>query len=124
MKSSPRICVRLGVDRMDRLQKLCKETDQDVSRAVRQALDTLLANASASAPGEASHRRLSPPEQVFGLVPRYLGWVRGDLREELKRLFRELLAANFAAKKLYPRTAGVAEGYEGLLQLCKFFGLD
>jgi len=109
---------------MDRLQRLCTETGQDVSRVVREALDALLASGSGSAAGEGSHRRLTPPERVFDLVPPYLGWARGDLREERKRLFCELLAASFAAKKLYPRTTGILQGYEGLLQLCEFFGLE
>ncbi len=123
MKSSARISVRLSDGQLERLQRLCQQTGCDVSHLVRQALDTLLANGSASGLGEAPKRRLSPPERVFDLVPRYLGWVRGDLREERNRLFRELLAASFVTKKHYPRTAGVVEGYQALLQLCEFFGL-
>lgn len=124
MSRSRRISVRLSDDRLGRLQKLCQETGCHVSHVVRQALDAFLACESGSAAGQAPQRRLSPPEAVFDSVPRYLGWVRSDLREERNRLFFELLAASFAAKKLYPRTAGVLEGYEGLLQLCQFFGLE
>lgn len=124
MKGSRKISVRLPDGPMERLHEFCRETGSDLSHVVRQGLDTFLASQSGSATAEDPTRRLSPPEQVFDLVPRYLGWVRGDLREERKRLFRELLAASFVAKKHFPRTAGMLEGYMGVLQLCQFFGLE
>jgi len=124
MKGSPRASVRLSDDQTERLEKFCQETGFDVSRVIRQAVDALLASELGSAPEEPSHRRLTPPEQIFDLVPKYLGWVRGDLRDERKRPYRELLAASFVAKKHFPRTPGMLEGYLGLVQLRQFFGLE
>jgi hypothetical protein len=86
-------------------------------------LEAFLDSQSAIA-GEANSRRLSPPKAVFDRYPWYISWVRGDLRDERNRLFLELLAASFACKKLYPRTKGVPEGYENLLPLSEFFGVD
>ena len=68
--------------------------------------------------------RLAPPEAALVHLPRFLAWGDGDLRKYRKRLFMELLAASYATKKLYPRTKGMHEGYEGLLQLGQFFGVE
>ncbi len=123
MSRSRRNSVRLPDDRLERLQRLCQETGYDVSQLVRQALDALPASEPALAPNGVPPRRVSPPEEVFDLVPKYLGWGRGDLREERNRQFKQPLAVCFACKKLYPRTRGIIEGYEALLQICEFFGL-
>jgi hypothetical protein len=123
MGGSDRVSVRIGADRLGRLENRCREADCDISHVVRQALDLLLASgptlASVSAP-----RRLNPPEEMRHLVPKYLGWANGDLRLERKKLFLELVAASFVCKKHYPRTSGILDGYEGLLQLCSFFGVE
>ena len=60
----------------------------------------------------------------MAFVPRYLAWGNGDLRDERKRLFTAVLAAAFVCKKHYSRATGALDGYEGLLQLCKFFGFE
>lgn len=121
MSRSRRISVRLPDDRLERLQRLCQETGYDVSQLVRQALDVY--SEPALAPNGVPPRRLSPPEEIFDLVPKYLGWGRGDLRQERNHQFKQLLAICFACKKLYPRTPGIIKGYEALLQICEFFGL-
>lgn len=117
-----RISVRLSAERIERVQRVCKESGQDVSHIVRQALDAFLPPESGSS--SACPRRLSPPEKIIPAVAKYRAWGRGDPRVELRHLFAELLAASFACKQLYPRTKGIAEGYQGLLGLCEFFGLD
>lgn len=122
MRASRRISVRLPDAPMERLREYCCEANSDVSRAVRQALDAFLAVESGSGSHPAVPKRRTPPEQVFDLVPKYRSWGKGDLREERKRLFAELLAASFACKQLYPRTKRIIEGYDNLLQLCEDFG--
>jgi hypothetical protein len=124
MKGSRRISVRLKQESLESLHNYCREAGCDVSRAVRRALEGFLNLQSKTKTAGVASRRLSPPEAVLDLYPQYVGWVRGDLRQERKRLFIELLAASFVCKRLYPRTKGVPEGYESLLQLCEFFGVD
>jgi len=125
MRGSRRVSVRLSDDRLARLQRVCQETGCNVSHVVRQALDAFLPSESgAGSTNSGPPRRLSPPEQIFPLVAKYRAWGRGDPRRELNRIFVELLAASFACKQLYPRTASIVDGYLGLLQLCRFFGLE
>ena len=125
MTDSRKISIRLKQEDRERLQEYCAHTGQDISRVVRQALNGLIKPQSdAVAGGTVLPRRLSSPEQIAGLLSTYLGWAGGDLREELKRLFAKLLAVSYACKKLYPRTSGVLDGYEGLVQLCPLFRLD
>lgn len=117
-----RISVRLDDERSERLEKLCRETGTDVSHVVRQALDAFLACKSGTESNSGPSKRLSPPEAVFDLIPQYLNST--NLREMRKTQFAHLLANSFVAKKHFPRTPGVVEGYEQLLQLCEFFGFD
>lgn len=124
MTGSGRITVRLESELLERLRRYCEDTNCDVSHAVRQGLDHLWASESGSVAAEATPKRLSPPQNIFDLVPQYLSWGDGDVRKERTRLFCELLAVSFTCKKLYPRTKGMLEGYEGLLRLCQFFGVD
>ncbi len=124
VRGSPRISLRLKKEDLVRLRAHCEEAGLDVSRAVRRAVQAYLATNSGSGAANVPARRLSPPEAIMKFVPPYLAWGRGDPREERNRLFVAVLAAAFACKKLYPRAAGTLEGYEGLLELCKFFGLD
>jgi hypothetical protein len=123
MGGSDRVSVRVGTERLERLQNRCREADCDISRLVRQCLDLFLGSEAASTAG-AVPRRLAPPEDIRPRLPKYLGWANGDLRVEHKRLFLELIAASFACKRFYPRTPGIVEGYEALLQLCSFFGVE
>jgi hypothetical protein len=109
---------------MGLLQHYCEERNCDVSHVVRQALDTFLATDVGLAYRQDSPKRLTPPEAIMQPVGKYLAWGDGDPREELRRLYIEILAASFACRKLFPRTASVVNGYEGLLQLCRYFGLE
>ena len=125
MGVSRKISIRLKQEDRERLQEYCVHTEQDISRVVRQALDVLIRPQSDAVAGSTvPPRRLSPPEAIDRLVAKYLAWGRGDLRQELSKLYAETLAASFACKKLYPRTPGILDGYEGLVQLCPLFGLD
>ncbi len=123
MRRSKRICVRLEQERQGRLQQYCEETGYDVSRVVRLALDAYLDREAGPVANGTPQRRLSPPEQVFPHMPKYRAWGAGDLREERKRLYKELVAAAFVCKQHYQRTPCMLEGYEGLLQLRQFFGV-
>ena len=124
MTDSRKISVRLKQEDSERLQEYCVQKEQNISRVVRHALDALLVQELNSGAAGTPPRRLSPPEQIGRLVPKYLAWGRGDLRQELNKLYAEVLAASFACKKLYPRTPSVLNGYKGLVQLCPLFGLD
>ncbi len=124
MTGSRRISVRLDTDSLEHLQKHCLAADCDVSSVVRRALEAFLSGQLGSLTSEAAPKRQSPPDIIVECTPKYLNWGRGDLREERKRLFCELLAASFVCKKHYPRTNGMLEGYQALLQLCEFFGVD
>ena len=124
MTGSRKISVRLKQEDRERLQEYCAQTRQDISRVVRSALNAFLLPELNPGTGGTPPRRLSPPEQVDRLVSKYLAWPGGDIREQLNKLYAETLAASFACKKLYPRTPGVLDSYEGLVQLCPLFGLD
>ena len=117
-----RISVRLSDGQTDRLQELCRQTGCDISDVVRRALDAFWAPKLGSEPNNGPSKRTTPPEAVFDLVPSYLNSTA--LRELRKTQFAHLLAISFVAKKHWPRTPGVLEGYERLLQLCGFFGFD
>jgi len=124
MKASRRISVRLEDTKWEQLRARCGVTQTDVSRCVRQAIEGFLNTETGTNALNAAKKRLTPPQTVLDCHSAYLSWVDGDLREERKRLFRELLAACFTCKKLWPRTPGILEGYEELLQLCDYFGFD
>jgi len=69
-------------------------------------------------------QRLHPPDEAVKRMGPYRARGNGDLRQERNRLFVELVAAAFVCKNQWSRTPGVVEGYVGLLQLCKFFGVQ
>jgi hypothetical protein len=117
MSGPRRISLRLDPERLELLQKHCYEAGYDLSRVVRQALDSYFGAELGRSPDGAPPRRLAPPEQIIPLTSKYLGWGDGDLRKEFKRLYRETLAAAIASKRLYPRTEWVIRTYEALLAL-------
>ena len=119
-----RISVRLPPEQVERLRGHRQETGDDLSRVVRQALDAYLGPDPNSAPNATSRPRLAPPEQIGPLMPKYRAWANGDLRKHRNWLFAELLAACFVCKLHYPRTPGMVDGYAGLRQLCRHFGLE
>jgi Arc/MetJ-type ribon-helix-helix transcriptional regulator len=123
MRGSKRISVRLEDQSLERLQRHCAQLGCDVSQVVRQALQMFWASEPVATAGS-RQRRVSPPGDILTLIPRYLNWGNGGLRKHRNQLFLELLAASFTCKKHFPRTKGMIEGYEGLLQLCEFFGVD
>jgi hypothetical protein len=117
MTASRRISVRLNDERLERLEKLCRETGIDVSQVVREALDAFFASRSGMESSSGPSRRLSPPAEIIPLTTAYFASAAGNARAELRRLFIQLLAASFALKQLYPRTKGIKEVYEALLPL-------
>ena len=124
MSGARRLSVRLNQQQWDRLLEQCKQADLDTSYVVRQALDAFLANGQGAAGSGAAPLRLTPPDEAIKRTPRYLAWGRGDLRNERKDLYLELVAAAFVCKKHWSRTPGMVDGYLGLLQLGRFFGLE
>lgn len=124
MPGSQRITVRLPESHIGPLQQYCAERNCDVSHVVRQALDAFLATDAGSADHQISPKRITPPEEIMKPVRKYFAWGDGDLRMELRRQYIEVLAVSYACRRLFPRTANVVNGYEGLLQLCRYFGLE
>lgn len=116
-RQSRRLTIRLDEERLASLRRRAEENGSDVSQIVRDALDLLPAD---SAP----RMRRSLPDEILALVPFYLGFADGSVKEERNRQYKELLAASFATKNLFPRSHGVVEAYEGLLALSPFFGLE
>lgn len=96
----------------------------DVSKVVREAVNRLLELPEGPGGCVIATRQGPLPDEISRLLPKYLAWANGDLRKEQKRLFGELLAASYAAKRLFPRTQGLQETYDGLLQLCQFLGIE
>jgi hypothetical protein len=124
MPGSQRITVRLLESQIGPLQQYCAESHRDVSHVVRQALDSFLATDMGPADHQISQKRITPPDEIMKPLRKYFAWGSGDLRAELCRLYIEVLAASYACRKLFPRTSNVISGYEGLLQLYRFFGLE
>ena len=121
MTGRRRISVRLNDGQSERLERLCRETGSDTSEVIRLALDALGAVKPGSETNNGPPKRATPPEAIFDIVPQYLN--QCDLRER-KSQFAHLLAVSYVAKKHWPRTPGVNEGYEQLLQLCRYFGFE
>ncbi len=124
MSNSQRISVRLPENQMEPLHRYCQEKNCDVSHVVRLALDAILGTDVSPATHHNCPQRLTPPEEIMQPVRKYFAWGDGDPRDELRRLYIEVLAASYACRKLFPRIANVVNGYEGLLQLCRYFGLE
>ncbi len=125
MRKLHRISVRLEDELWERLHTCAKEAEIVLSTVVRQALQAYLADADPSTNGPPK-RPLAPPEEISPLLSKYWGWGdrSNDMRKERERLYRELLAASFACKKLYPLTPGLEESYIELRQLAKLFGIQ
>jgi hypothetical protein len=118
-----RVSVRLDKESETLLRELCAQNGWNTSRCIRQALKALNAQERAAEGSPAPRKRLSPPDAIGPLLPRYMAWADGDPRTKANRLFLEALAASWACKKLFPCTPGVIEGCEGMLQLCDHFGI-
>jgi len=120
MRGKKRITVRLDDPQWKVLEDFCQATGHDHSYAVRKALDSLCAPRSDSSPSSSSPRHLSPPDEVLPLMMKYRAWGRGDLRDERRQQYDELLAVALACKELFSKTNGVGEFYAGLLDLNRF----
>ena len=124
MTKRRRICIRLDELQLDAIKAIGEREQTELSTVVRKALIAFSGSNVMSDHDLAPNGRVSMPPQAERLMGRYLAWGRGDLREERKRLFCELLAAAYVCKKTYPRTPGIPEGFEGLLELCRYFGFN
>jgi len=127
MSGARRLSVRLSQSQLDRLRERCQQAGLDTSYVVRLALDAFLANDQGAAGSGSVPQRLHPPDAAIQRTGPYIAWGRGDrgdLRDKRRDLFLELVAAAFVCKNQWSRTPGVVEGYVGLLQLCKFFGVQ
>ena len=125
MRKLHRISVRLEDELWERLHTCARETEIVPSTVVRKALQEHLADADPSTNGPPK-RPSPPPEEISPLLSKYWGWGdrSNDMRNERERLDRELLAASYACKKLYPLTPGLEESYIELRQLAQLFGIQ
>jgi hypothetical protein len=110
MPGSQRITIRLPESHMGPLQQYCAERNCDVSHVVRQALDAFLTTHISPTTHHNPPKRLMPPEEIMQPVGKYFAWGDGDPREELRCLYTEVLAASYACRKLFPRSANVVSG--------------
>ena len=66
-----RITVRLSDGQNERLQRSCRETGQNITEIVHQALDGFIGPEAGLAPVTGSPARLFPPEQILTAVWKY-----------------------------------------------------
>ena len=89
---------------------------------MRKALESFFnADAGISVAQKVSPKSFTLPDDVHAMTPRYRGWGSGDLREELRRQFKQFLACAVTCRKFYPRTQSLSDLYEGLISLYQDF---
>ena len=118
-KMGRRVTFRLPNATYDLLQKRCGGMGCDASFIVRSALKAFLGDDAAVVQGDHQGGAAIPPE-VFSRVGPYLAPVR-DVRLQVRDLFIELLAAAWAAQKLFPRSPGTREAFAALAALSRYF---
>jgi len=113
---SRRITIRLGNEDYEKLQKRSQEASLDFSFLVREALGRYFSDAGTADQGaKPAGTGLAMPADAFALTGPYRAW-SGDLRTELRKRLREMLALSHATADQYPRTKGVREVYMAVLE--------
>jgi len=100
---SHRITVRLDDGIHSLLTERCRQAQIDISFVVRQALQAAMKGDPEHPVPGAHQGGIVPPQEIFARVGPYLAWGRGDLRDEVRRQFIELLSASWACARLFPR---------------------
>jgi hypothetical protein len=119
MAKSHRIIARVPDELFQALMARRRDLGCDLSHVVRSALDGSLKPEIAP---NAPRKPISRPAEIDPLVDHYRAVVDEDIRKIRKRLFAQLLAVSYVCKERYPRTSGVQDGYQSLLELQRFFG--
>lgn len=109
-----RITIRIDDESFEKLQNRCQETGLDVSFLVREALGKYFAEAAEPQARIAGANYVMPPE-AFALTGPYRAF-SGDLRAELYKRLKDLLALAHSTAEQFPRTKGVREAYLAVLE--------
>jgi hypothetical protein len=116
---SHRVIARVSEELYQALMARSRDLGCDLSHVVRSAL---VGNLTPETGSNTPRKPLMRPEEIDPLLDYYRAIVHTDIRQERKRLFGHLLAASYIAKVNFPRTPGMIDGYQALLELLSFFG--
>ena len=109
-----RITIRLEEQCFEKLQMRSQETNLDFSFLVREAMGRYLDGGTTAQEARPTDTGFMPPE-AFALTGPYRAW-SGDLRQELRKRLLDMLALAYSAADQYPRTKGVREVYQTVLE--------
>ena len=111
-----RITLRIDDQCYEKLQSRCREAGLDTSFVVREALGRYFSEAGTADPQvRSAGASLVMPPEAFALCEPFRAWGSGDLRVELRKRLREMLALAYSAQEQFPRTKGVREAYVAIL---------
>jgi hypothetical protein len=96
-----RISVRLDEDEWTRLHALCQQSGLDVSDVVRTALRGMGTPKPENSESVSAPKSFCVPDHIISMSQRYLGWGRGNPRDEWYRQLNEFFALTFACKRLF-----------------------
>ena len=112
---SRRITIRLGDEDYGKLQNRCQANNLDASFVVRRALFEYFSKAQTAEKQDKPASTGDPmPPEAFALEGPYRAW-SGDLRAELRKRLKDMLALAHSALEQFPRTRGVRETYVAIL---------
>jgi hypothetical protein len=112
---SRRITIRLGDEDYEKLLKRSQVASLDFSFLVRDALGRYFSESgTANQQGKTASTGHPMPPEAFALEGPYRAW-SGDLRLELRKRLKEMLALAHATADQYPRTKGIREVYLAIL---------
>ena len=118
---SRRIIIRVTDDVYGALMARSRDWGCDLSQVVRTALDGSLEPETVP---NVPQKPILRTAEIDLLVDDYRAVVSEDIRHVRKRLFGHLLAASYVTKMNFPRTPGVVDGYQALLELQHLFGYE
>jgi len=110
-----RITIRIDDQSYEKLQKRSQEVNLDFSFLIREAIGRYFSEAGTAdqQAQSAGTGQVMPPE-AFALTGPYRAW-SGDLRMELKKRLKQMLALSHTTAEHYPRTKGIREVYLAIL---------
>jgi len=119
-----RITFRIENGDYERLSGRSRDTGLDCSYLIRRAIAEYLEGEPRARDTKSEHvaPRAVLPAEAFALTPPFRGWP-GDLRAELKKRYMEMLALASITVAHWPRTKGIREVYDGLLELAHYLDI-
>jgi predicted transcriptional regulator len=113
---SKRVTIRLGDEEYEKLQNRCLATNLDSSFLIRDALSKYLADTGTTAQqAKPANTGMAMPDEAFALEGPFRAW-SGDLRAEVRKRLKEMLALSHAAAGQFPKTKGIREVYMSVLE--------